>query len=304
MIDDKKIEYYKQTYFCNGEPVKYTLSKGHIVQGNDDTETAEKGEIEIYPIMLKDAQSFLWCEDIININKNAINDINAITSTYLDYLLTTIIPKENVKLSDNVMATQLYRLLKLVLKGEIEQGFNIMFYMDEQYTICRDYKTKKPVIALVKLNDDTKQIVELKEINEKEFDDICKIIKFQNDPYYIDRYVSPDVQKMVDDYYRLKNKNDKTEQPSLEKQKAFVTSKTGLTLSQLNEFTYRYFIEVYQSCLNSELYIGQKIIQGSFKYDIKEDIVHPMFEPQKDPIAEAFGGDVTSFENKINNINN
>ena len=72
MIDDKKIEYYKQTYFCNGEPVKYTLSKGHIVQGDDDTETAEKGEIEIYPIMLKDAQSFLWCEDIINITRTLL----------------------------------------------------------------------------------------------------------------------------------------------------------------------------------------------------------------------------------------
>lgn len=303
MIDDRKIEYYKQTNFCNGTPVKYTLSKGKVVKGEDGAESISKGDISIYPILVKDAQSFLWCEDIITIDKNSINDVNAITSTYLNYLLTSIIPKENMKLSDNVMATQLYRLLSLVLQDEVKQGFQFLFYMDEQYTVCRDSVTNKPVIAIVKLDDETKTIVEYKEINEKEFDDICKIIKFQNDPYYIDRYISPDVRKMVNDYYRLKEKTDKTESPSLEKQKAFVTSKTGITLSQLNEFTYRYFIEVYQACLNSELYIGQKIIQGSFKYDIKEDIKHPMFEPYKDPIAEAFGGDATAFENKINKVN-
>ena len=34
--------------------------------------------------------------------------------------------------------------------------------------------------------------------------------------------------------------------------------------------------------------IESKEIQGSYKYDVKEDIKHPLFEPKKDPYEELF----------------
>ena len=45
---------------------------------------------------------------------------------------------------------------------------------------------------------------------------------------------------------------------------------------------------IYDACKDSETYIGQKIIQGSYKYDVKEDIKHPLFVSKKDPYEELF----------------
>ena len=41
-------------------------------------------------------------------------------------------------------------------------------------------------------------------------------------------------------------------------------------------------------CVNSEIYFAQKMVQCSYKYDVKEDVKHPLFEPKKDPYAEIF----------------
>ena len=43
-------------------------------------------------------------------------------------------------------------------------------------------------------------------ISEKEFDDIKKIILYQNDIDYDDRYVNPDVQKEYEKWCALKSK--------------------------------------------------------------------------------------------------
>ena len=47
--------------------------------------------------------------------------------------------------------------------------------------------------------------------------------------------------------------------------------------------------------LKVDEYIGQKIIQGSFKYDVKQDIIHPLYELKRDFVAEAFSGSVEDF---------
>ena len=52
--------------------------------------------------------------------------------------------------------------------------------------------------------------------------------------------------------------------------------------------TYREFDLIYNANVNSEIYIGEKIIQGSYKYDVKEEIVHPLFKVKEDPYAKIF----------------
>jgi hypothetical protein len=160
------------------------------------------------------------------------------------------------------MEVRLYWIIKLCLKEE-----NILV-RDKEIIICDDDKTVKYIIS------------------SKEFDDISKIIQAQNDPNYDDRYVSPEVKELMQDYYKTKYKD--VVSPSLEKKKAFVSSKTGKTFSQLNDIPYREFELIYDACKDSEIYIGQKIIQGSYKYEVKEDIKHPLFEPKKDPYEELF----------------
>ena len=90
----------------------------------------------------------------------------------------------------------------------------------------------------------------------------------------------------MEEYYKVRYNNIRT--PSLEEKKAYVISKTGMNLIQINDMTYRLFDLVYNSCINSEIYFAQKMVQCSYKYEVKEDVKHPLFEPKKDPYAEIF----------------
>ena len=123
-------------------------------------------------------------------------------------------------------------------------------------------------------------------ITSKEFDDIIKIILNQNDANYDNRYVNPEVKELMAEYYKVRHNNIRT--PSLEEKKAYVVSKTGMEINRINDMSYRLFDLVYNSCVNSEIYFAQKMVQCSYKYDVKEDVKHPLFEPKKDPYAEIF----------------
>ena len=112
---------------------------------------------------------------------------------------------------------------------------------------------------------------------------------------------------MIRQYYKVKYSNSR--HPSLEEKKAYVTSRTGVDIETLNNMTYRYFDLVYSSSVNSEIYITQKMVQCAYKYEVKEDIKHPLFEPKKDPYAEIFE-DASILSNKgisgaeqLNNMN-
>ena len=116
--------------------------------------------------------------------------------------------------------------------------------------------------------------------------EIIKIILNQNDANYDNRYISPEVKELMMEYNLIKYKN--IHNPSLEERKAFVCSKIGKTFKDLNNMTYREFDLIYNANVNSEIYIGEKIIQGSYKYDVKEEIVHPLFKVKEDPYAKIF----------------
>lgn len=258
MVD---IELLSRLYFANGYDVPYKLKNGK--------------EILIKPILVKDYEIYNYCKNILDINKNEINDINIIQMSYLEFLIE-IIFKENAEYINH-----LCNIIRLCLD---EQYLSFGYGQNNKLNlfICNEDKTIKHSIT------------------SKEFDDIKKIILYQNDCHYNDRYVSPDVRQAYEEYCRLKYKD--VNAPSLEKMKAFVIGKNGYKLEDVNNMTYRMFYLVYHSCVDSEIYIGSKIIQGSYKYDVKQDVLHPQYEKEKDPITEMFS-DAEAFENKIQQIN-
>lgn len=214
------------------------------------------GEILINPILVKDIKTYEWAKQCLLINKNEINDINIIGMSYLKFL-TNVVSMQDEQYKDMI-------------------GCLIHLCFNEEYFVLGDG------CIIICDKDSTIKYV----INNKEFDEISKIILSQNDIHYDDRYVSPDVKEMMEEYYKIKYKDVVI--PSLEKKKAFVASKTGKTFKELNELPYREFDLLYDACKDSEMYFGNKMIQASFKYDIKQDIPHPLFEKEKDMYAELF----------------
>lgn len=252
-----------------------TLEQQYFANGYDvPYELKKGGTIFIKPILVKDYPIYEYCKDILDIRKNEINDIQIIQMTYLDFILKCLI------LNEEKYMFKLIQIMKLCL------GEELISFDEDNGKLC----------LLICNKDETIRQV----ITSKEFDDIRKIILNQNDCNYDDRYISPDVREAYEEYCQLKYKNINS--PSLEKMKAFVMCKSGFNLEQINNMQYRMFNLVYHSGVDSEIYIGQKIIQGSYKYDVKVDITHPQFEKPSDPITEMFS-DAESFERKVQQVN-
>lgn len=219
----------------------------------------EGGELNIKPILVKDYPYYELAKNILDLPKNETNDIEVIKMSYLEYLINIIKVNEAYK---GFFIKLCELCLNFVNIGIIKHN-------------------NKNCIALCDENEIIKYI-----ITPKEFDEISKIILNQNDANYDDRYINPDVRELMEQYYKVKYSNSR--HPSLEEKKSYVTSRTGININVLNNMTYRYFDLVYSSSVNSEIYIAQKMVQCSYKYDVKEDIKHPLFEPKKDPYAEIF----------------
>ena len=133
-------------------------------------------------------------------------------------------------------------------------------------------------------------------ITAKEFDKISEIILYYNDRSYDNRYISEDLRKAMEDYYSLKFKDNYI--PTLEEKKAFVSFKSGLTLKEINEMSYRYFDIMYNYCANVDLFFSQKIIQASEKYKVNDnEIVYPLFKKKDDKFAFLQNAD--AFEQKV-----
>lgn len=253
-------ELLRINYFQNDYPCPYTLKNG--------------GDILIYPILVKDYSLYEYYKQIMELDKNSINDIEIIQMSYLDFLVGMVFKEHKEE------SSKLYGLLNLILKEE-----NILIVE----------KDKKYHIVIADDEDNIKYIIKSKELEE-----IYKISCYQNDINYEDIRYSEDVKQAINDYYTLKYKNSHS--PTLEEMKAFVTSKIGVLMKDLNEMSYRNFFMVYESALGSEMYIGQKIIQASEKYKV-DDFQHPLFTEKKNKLDEVFSTDAEQFTNKINNIN-
>jgi cobalamin biosynthesis Co2+ chelatase CbiK len=125
------------------------------------------------------------------------------------------------------------------------------------------------------------------QISSSEYDEISEIILSYNLTEYDNRKMSSDVQELINDYYKLMN-NNKYRHASLEEQKVFVLLKSGISIQQINEMSYRIFSQVYTTALDCDLYISNKIIQGSQKYETKGEIVHPLLEKKVDILEKIF----------------
>ena len=269
MVD---IESLRLAYFTNMEDVPYNLKRG--------------GKILIKPILVKDYNRYEYAKQILEIDKNSINDINVIKMSYLDFIMEHVVKKYE---GEDIF-------------NPIYQLYNLLFLCIDARNVSIDISNNKHVILIC---DDDGNIEKI--INHKEFDDIKEIILNQNDINYDGRYINPEVKELMVEYNKIKYSDIVS--PSLETKKGFVASKTGKTFKEINEIPYREFELIYNSSVNSEIYLAQKITEASYKYEVKDPTKHPLFEKKKDPYSEIFedtsvlSGKGISGVEKLNMIN-
>ena len=192
------IDVLSREYFWFDKPVPYLISDGQ--------------EILITPIMVEDSEMFLSWIDVISIDKNSLNDVKYISMSYLEFLVSNLLmsPIEQIA---QASISKIINILKLCLNfnGAISIRFN---------------ERNKPFI-----------VYEDKKITPKQFEDIRRIILYQNIVGYDDEYINPDIKQMMDEMNEIKTRD--IDYPNLERRMAIITAHTGLSKAEQMKMTYR-----------------------------------------------------------------
>lgn len=255
MVDIKQLELL---YFQNDEPVQYKLRNEFI---------EEECVLEFKPILVKDWTIFESCMQILLYDQQDYKSLEIISMSYLEFIVKYLFEQDK---EDQITQVRLLKLLEMscgIDALEIRTG---------------EIRGKTCLILCKTINGvETSYGI----ITSTEFDDIKSIILHQNKYDYDDRYVDPDIKRLYEIYNKSKNKG--VENPTLEKQKVFLISKTGMSMKDVNNMTYRTFSQVYMTNVRVDIYFANHILKASEKYKV-DDVIYPLFEKEKDKYAELF----------------
>lgn len=215
--------------------------------------------IKIYPIMLIDSTNFLMSIDILTVDKNSFDSVEIIQKSYLQFLIEDL-------LKDERSVLKLKILLKLCLHIN---GFKIV--MDER---------NRPAIFCSYDNDNS--II----ITHKDFEQIKKIICYQNLLRFDDEYIPPDLKQSMQEVDELKNRG--IEPPSLERRIGIITSHCGLSKDKQMQMTLRSHSVLFEEVSNEVEYMGIKAIAT---YGGKGDEVQWIYRKSKSKYDGYFTSD-------------
>ena len=162
--------------------------------------------IKILPVNVKQSEIFLSSKSILEIEKNELGIVEYIQMSYLQFVCEVLIEeKENIQ--------RLINILNMCLGWE-------------KPTVI--YISKKPYLLEEKKNI---------KISSNDFENIRRIILYQNLPNYDDSYINPELKKNMRKMDELKSKDVVI--PSIERKIAIITAHNGLSKKEQLEMTFR-----------------------------------------------------------------
>lgn len=170
--------------------------------------------INIYPIQLKDSEIFMSSCSILSIDKNSSSNPQIITMSYLQFLVTFLLIEEANR-------NRLVNILKLCL------GWNTPQVVADKNGKFQLYDKEQDVL-----------------IKSKQFNEIRRIIMYQNLIHYDDSYVNPDIKKAIEEYELVSNKG--IDYPNLERKMAIITAHNGISKQAQMKMTYRSFTLLFE----------------------------------------------------------
>lgn len=236
------IGFLREAYFTFDKPVPYKLKCGSILQ--------------IKPVLLEDSMIFTSSYGILDIDKNLSTEVEVIQMSYLQFLMDRVMPSvEHSK-------QQLVNICLLCL------GFEFPHI---------DLNEKgKPILIDFAKNTESKDIYPRHIITAKEFDEIKKIILYQNLPNFDDEYINPELKANMEEYDRLKGKN--IVQPTLERRMAIISAHTGISKAEQNAMTLRAHSSLFAEVVGEVEFSANKAIA---LYAGKGDNVQWIFQKAK-----------------------
>lgn len=173
--------------------------------------------IKIYPITVEDSEVFLSSMNILMVDKNSSPSVEIIQMSYLEFI---------------------YRIL-FQDQTNIDRFVNILKYCLHINSPYIGFDENNKPYLVDKENDIL--------IGPKDFENIKRLILYQNLIRYDDEYVNPELKAMMNEIDELKNKG--IDSPTIERRIAIITAHCGLSKQEQLKMTYRshslLFEEVY-----------------------------------------------------------
>lgn len=226
-------------------------------------------ELQIKPVLLENSLIFNTSYGILSIDKNSSSNPEIISMPYLKFLF-----KE--KLNDDICKQQLFNICNLCL------GLTSPYIkLDENGRA-----------VLYEIIEDDNVLI----ITQQEFEDIRRIILYQNLPDYDDEYINPELKKAMEEQDELKAKN--IEIPSLERKINIITAHTGISLQEQLEMTMRNHMLLFKEVVGE---VNFQAVKAISLYAGKTDAVEWIYPKKQGKFDEyitsveeynkSFGGD-------------
>ena len=173
--------------------------------------------IKIYPVAVEDSEVFLSSMNILMVDKNSSPSVEIIQMSYLEFIY-------KVLFQDRTNIDRFVNILKYCLHINSPYiGFN---------------ENDKPYLV-----DKENDIL----IGPKDFENIKRLILYQNLIHYDDEYINPELKATMNEIDELRNKG--IDSPTIERRIAIITAHCGLSKKEQLQMTYRshslLFEEVY-----------------------------------------------------------
>lgn len=236
-------------------------------------------DLQIFPITVKQSEFFLHSIGLFSVDKNSAPNVEMIQMSYLRFILNVLIPADDANLS------KFTNLLSLCL------------HMDD------------PRIQITNANKINLIEGEGKySINELQFEDIRRIILYQNLIRFDDTYINPELKKAMQETDELKNKD--IDYPTIERKMAIITAHTGLSKKEQMDMTYRSHSLLFEEVYNEVDFTTIRPVVAFSGNDNK--LEHWIFKKKKnkmdkyitqvDKYAQSMGSNQNAIH--ISNINN
>ena len=173
--------------------------------------------IKIYPVAVEDSEVFLSSMNVLMVDKNSSPSVEIIQMSYLEFIY-------KILFQDQTNIDRFVNILKYCLHINSPYiGFN---------------ESDKPYLV-----DKENDIL----IGPKDFDNIKRLILYQNLIHYDDEYINPELKAAMSEVDELRNKG--IDSPTIERTIAIITAHCGLSTQEQLKMTYRshslLFEEVY-----------------------------------------------------------
>lgn len=216
--------------------------------------------IYINPISVRDSQFFLDSVDLLTVDKNSLPDPVIIQMSYLQFILEVLLQGDMKKI--NMQKMQNLLILCLNMKHPVA------------------YKNEKGKPYLVEGNNEY-------QITHKQFDDIKRIILYQNIPRFDDTYINPEAKAAMNQIDILKSQD--YEDMTIERKMAIITAHTGVLKKDQLDMTYRSHCLLYEEvCGEVEFTTTRPVALFSGK---GKELPHWIYRKKKNKFNDYFISD-------------